>query len=119
MSGVLSSFVDGLYAEREFCCNALRGLSAYRIATDTTRMLDETMRDHVMGKRFVPEGMAADDRRYAVAARVVEMVIRRFASDFTGENAPYAMLVACARSAVRAFYRREQNESGLIAGQGS
>ncbi|MEE8722010.1 MAG: TetR/AcrR family transcriptional regulator [Eggerthellaceae bacterium] len=91
MSGVLSSFVEGMYAEREFCRNALHGPSAYRIATDTTRMLDETMCDHVMGKRFAPEDMAADDRRYAIAAGVVGMVIRWFESDFTGENAPDAM----------------------------
>lgn len=75
----------------ENCRNALHGPSAYQITKQTAQMLDDMMRDHIMGTLFSPPGVAADDRRYAIAAGVVGMVVRWIDTDFTGDNAPDAM----------------------------
>jgi AcrR family transcriptional regulator len=85
---LLEMFVEGVYEQRTFSRNAVRGPCVAEIERDTVRLLDGLMREHVIGSRLTPAGQGADDRRAAIAAGLVWMVVTWLDTDFTGSNAP-------------------------------
>lgn len=86
VENVLELFVEGVYAERAFCHNAIHGASSLRIALDTMEFLNRQMSTHVIGANMPIEGDLAHEVRSAVSAGLVFMIYRWLDSDFSGEN---------------------------------
>ena len=86
---LMAKFVDAVYQSRDFYRNAVYGPSAARIIIGVSQMLDARMSTHLMEKRLMAAGDAGvNDRRAAISAGVVWLLVRWLDSDFQGENAP-------------------------------
>lgn len=85
---LMASFVDAVYADRNFYHNAVYGPSAAQIMTGVSKMLDERMSTHRIGRRLASSGANADDYRAAISAGVVWLLVRWLGTDFTGDNTP-------------------------------
>lgn len=89
LQSLMADFVSAVYQSRDFYRNAVYGPSAASIIIGVSEMLDARMSTHLMEKRLLVSGdIGVNDRRAAISAGIVWLLVRWLDSDFQGENTP-------------------------------